>query len=79
LYSSTAAGLESVSAGLRCSSSGALEGDTAKVQAARLLGVADALVRQQQGYMLAQIIVAEIHAPDLAVAGGWMWVVLGWL
>ena len=70
LYSSTAAGLESVSAGLRCSGSGALEGDTAKVQAARLLGVADALVRQQ-GYMLAQI-VAEIHAPDLAAgdAGG---------
>ncbi len=48
--------------------SGALEGDTARVRAARraaLHGVAAALVRQQ-GYMLAQIIV-EIHAPDLAV------------
>ena len=48
--------------------SGALEGDTAKGRAARraaLYGVANALVRQQ-GYMLAQI-VAEIHAPDLAV------------
>jgi hypothetical protein len=47
--------------------SGALEGDTAKVRAARctaLYGVANALVRQQ-GYMLAQI-VAEMHAPDLA-------------
>ena len=51
--------------------SGALEGDTAKVRAARraaLYGVANALVRQQ-GYMLAQI-VAEIHAPDLAAEIG---------
>ena len=48
--------------------SGALESDVAAVRAARraaLYGVANALVRQQ-GYMLAQI-VAEIHAPDLAV------------
>ncbi len=48
--------------------SGALEGDTAKVRAARraaLYGVADALVRQQ-GYMLAQI-AAEIRSPDVAV------------
>ena len=48
--------------------SGALESDTAAVRAARravLYGVANALVRQQ-GYMLAQI-VAEVHAPDLAV------------
>ena len=57
--------------------SGALEGDTAKVRAARraaLYGVANALVRQQ-GYMLAQI-VAEIHAPDLAAG---MLAVRGWL
>jgi hypothetical protein len=61
--------------------SGALEGDTARVRAARratLHGVAAALVRQQ-GYMLAQI-VAEIHAPDLAVgdvgSSGWLQVVM---
>ena len=51
--------------------SGALEGDTARVRAARrtaLYGVAAALVRQQ-GYILAHIIVAEIHAPDLAAVG----------
>ena len=55
--------------------SGALEGGTARVRAARraarcaarraaLYEVAASLVKQQ-GYMLAQI-VAEIHAPDLA-------------
>ncbi len=47
--------------------SGALEGDTARVRAARhvaLCEVAASLVKQQ-GYALAQI-VAEIHALDLA-------------
>ena len=58
--------------------SGALEGNTiVRVRVARraaLYGVAAALARQQ-GYVLAQI-VAEIHAPDLAVGdvGGAWWV-----
>jgi hypothetical protein len=48
--------------------SGALEGDTARVRAARraaLYGVAASLVKQQ-GYMLLAQSVAGIHAPDLA-------------
>ena len=60
--------------------SGALEGDTAKVRAARraaLYGVADALVRQQ-GYMLAQIAIA-IRRSTRPISRWGMWVVLGWL
>jgi hypothetical protein len=62
--------------------SGALEGDTAKVRAARraeLYGVADALVRHQ-GYMLAQIDRrGDPRALQRPISRWGMWVVRGWL